>query len=437
MQVVLLITIQRRSDRMNLFERGDTTASLRATSDEIKKEIERLTNEVICSTDLDELEQYYVAKHQIEEIELFKENISKELTETKIKSYNHFYGGYRSYEPEYYLVDGYRVTFTIPFDGDKNLLDLRPSTFYMQSFPVDRVVAPTEDDYGKILYSMEFPKKELQGKENSNEFVQKRFEQEMKTYFSTIDAINQEVKRYNSGLANTIRQYLNQRLQKANDYLQMRERLELPLKLNENAPNTKPILLKKNKKKKEVTFPDKKAPEKEYEISNADYENIKNIILLACTSMEKSARTFTKLLEEELRDVILSNLNTHYQGTASGETFNKVGKTDIYIPFENKAAYIAECKVWHGNKKFLEAIDQLCGYTTWRDTKTSLIIFNKDNKDFGALLDGIDKSLRGLERCREMLRVGRNQWQGVFTKEADSKDTLTINVTVYDLYVKE
>ena len=330
----------------------------------------------------------------------------------------------------------YRVTFTIPFDGDKNLLDLRPSTFYMQSFPVDRVVAPTEDDYGKILYSMEFPKKELQGKENSNEFVQKRFEQEMKTYFSTIDAINQEVKRYNSGLANTIRQYLNQRLQKANDYLQMRERLELPLKLNENAPNTKPILLKKNKKKK-VTFPDKKAPEKEYEISNADYENIKNIILLACTSMEKSARTFTKLLEEELRDVILSNLNTHYQGTASGETFNKVGKTDIYIPFENKAAYIAECKVWHGNKKFLEAIDQLCGYTTWRDTKTSLIIFNKDNKDFGALLDGIDKSLRGLERCREMLRVGRNQWQGVFTKEADSKDTLTINVTVYDLYVKE
>ena len=139
---------------MNLFERGDTTASLRATSNEIKKEIERLTNEVICSTDLDELEEYYVAKHQIEEIELFKENISKELTETKIKSYNHFYGGYRSYEPEYYLVDGYRVTFTIPFDGDKNLLDLRPSTFYMQSFPVDRVVAPTEDDYGTILYSM-------------------------------------------------------------------------------------------------------------------------------------------------------------------------------------------------------------------------------------------------------------------------------------------
>ena len=122
-----------------------------------------------------------------------------------------------------------------------------------------------------------------------------------------------------------------------------------------------------------------------------------------------------------MRDVILSNLNTHYQGTASGETFNKVGKTDIYIPFENKAAYIAECKVWHGNKKFIEAIDQLCGYTTWRDTKTSLVIFNKDNKDFRALLDNINNSLRTSERCKEIIQIGHNQWQGIFTKEADSR----------------
>lgn len=423
---------------MNLFERGDLNASLRATTDEIKKEIDKLSNEVICSTDMDELEEYYVAKYQIEEIDLLKDNITKELSETKVKVYNHFYrGGYRDFEPEYYMIDGYRVIFTIPFDGDKNLLDLRPSSFYIQSFPVDRVIAPTENDYGKILYSLEFPKKELQQKENSNDFVEKKFNQEMITYFSTIDTINQEVRNYNATLPKTIEQYLNQRLQKANDYLQMRERLELPLKLNTNAPNTKPILLKKTKKKKDVVFPSKKAPEKEYEISNTDYENIKNIILLACISMEKSARTFTKLLEEELRDVILSNLNTHYQGTASGETFSKVGKTDIYIPFENKAAYIAECKVWHGNKKFLEAIDQLCGYTTWRDTKTSLVIFNKDNKDFGALLDSVNRTLRESERCKEIVQIGQNQWQGIFTKEVDSKDTLTINVTVYDLYVKE
>ncbi len=212
--------------------------------------------------------------------------------------------------------------------------------------------------------------------------------------------------------------------------------MELPLTINVYAPNTKPIVLKKIKKIKEISFPNKKELEKNYEISDTHYENIKSIISLACISMEKTARTFSKLMEEELRDIILSNLNTHYQGTASGETFNKVGKTDIYIPFENKAAYVAECKVWHGSKKFFEAIDQLCNYTTWRETKTSLIIFNKENKDFASLLDSIDQALKTSVRCKSIVRLEQNQWQGYFPKESDSKDILTVNIMVYDLYIK-
>lgn len=422
---------------MKLFEKGETTASFKILSEKIKQEIDKLTNGEICNTDLGDLEEYYVTKYQIEEIQIFKENITKELSETKIRKYNQFYSpGYSEFGSQYNMIDGYKVTFMIPFDGDKDLLDLRPSSYYMQSFPVDRVIAPTDDEYGKIIFSLEFEKSRLQKSENSNEIVQKGFQQEIDTYFKTIETINQEVRRYNNGLPNIVKKYLETRLQKANDYLQMRERLELPLKLNSNAPNTKPIVLKKVKKKKEISFPNKREPEKNYEISDAHYENIKSIIALACLSMEKTARTFSKLMEEELRDIILSNLNTHYQGTASGETFNKVGKTDIYIPFENKAAYIAECKVWHGSKKFAEAIDQLCSYTTWRETKTSLIIFNKENKDFGLLLDSIDQALKTSDRCNNIIRLEHNQWQGVFSKESDSKDTLTINIMIYDLYIK-
>lgn len=423
---------------MKLFEKGETTASFRALSDKIKQEIDKLTNEEICNTDLGDLEEYYVAKYQIEEIQIFKENITKELSETKIQKYNQFYSpGFSEFGSQYHMIDGYKITFTIPFDGDEDLLDLRPSSYYMQSFPVDRVISPTDDEYGKIIFSLEYTKSELQRSENSNEIVQKGFQQEIDTYFKTIETINQEVRSYNNGLSNIVKKYLEARLQKANDYLQMRERLELPLKLNINAPNTKPIVLKKVKKKKEISFPSKKEPEKNYEISDVHYENIKSIISLACVSMEKTARTFSKLLEEELRDIILSNLNTHYQGTASGETFNKVGKTDIYIPFENKAAYVAECKIWHGSKKFVEAVDQLCSYTTWRETKTSLIIFNKENKDFESLLDSIDQTLKASDRSKNIIRLEHNQWQGVFSKESDSKDTLTINVMAYDLYIKQ
>lgn len=423
---------------MKLFEKGETTASFRALSDKIKQEIAGLTNEEICNTDLGDLEEYYATKYQIEEIQIFNENITKELSETKIQKYNQFYSsGYSEFGPQYHMIDGYKVTFTIPFEGDEELLYLRPSSFYYENFQVDRVIAPTDEEYGKIIFSLEYAKSELQRSENTREIIQKNFQQEIDTYFKTIETINQEVRNYNNGLPHIIKKCLETRLQKANDYLQMRERLELPLKLNVNAPNTKPIVLKKTKKKKEITFPNKKEPEKNYEISDAHYENIKSIISLACVSMEKTARTFNKLLEEELRDIILSNLNTHYQGTASGETFNKVGKTDIYIPFENKAAYVAECKIWHGSKKFIEAIDQLCSYTTWRETKTSLIVFNKENKDFELLLDNINQVLQASDRCKNIIRLEYNQWQGIFSKEFDSKDTLTINVVVYDLYIKQ
>lgn len=415
---------------MYLFEKQRTTDFLRAISQRIVSNIEKLTDEEICNTDLDELEEYYVSENQIEEIEIFKDHIENDLSETKIKVDNPLYRNGSS-EWQYFSIDGFKVTFMIPFDGDENLLYLTPSKYYISNFPVDRVVSPTKSEYGKIVISLEFKKKELQEKENSKEFVETAFKKKMKIYFDTIDRINDEVRSYNFSLPVTVKECLTKRRQKAEDYLQMRECLELPLNLNANAPNTKPVLLKKAKKK--TAFPSQKKSVTEYAITNDDYENIKNIIVLACISMEKTACTFTKLSEEELRDVILSNLNTHYLGSASGETFNKTGKTDIYIPFGNKAAYIAECKIWHGSKRFLEAIRQLSGYTTWRDIKTSLIIFNKDNKNFNTILDAIDQSLNSI--CKDIIRQGQNQWQGTFSKEKGSDDMLTINITAYDLYI--
>lgn len=419
---------------MYLFEEGTTTESFCLTLKRIKEEIEGLSNEKICSTDLDELSYYYIKNNMVEKIELSKSNIKKELCETKIKQYNSFYRNRidRS-EPEYYLVDGYKVVFTIPFEGNEELLRLEPPTHFMKKFPVDRILPPTEEKCGEIVISLEFRTNELQDVPNSHEFVSIKFNEKMRPYYETINRINEEVKKYNDRLSIVIREWLDKRLQKANEYLQMRERLELPLELSRDAPNTKPILMKKIKKK--VSFPNQKKEETEYEISDADYENIKNVVGLACIAMEKTARTFAKLPEEDLRDIILANLNTHYQGTASGETFNKTGKTDIYIPFANKAAYIAECKVWHGNKKFLEAIDQLCGYTTWRDTKTSLIVFNKDNKNFEEVINKIDQALKQMERCKEIIRREHNEWQGKFTKEEGSEDSLVINIVVFDLYI--
>jgi hypothetical protein len=100
---------------------------------------------------------------------------------------------------------------------------------------------------------------------------------------------------------------------------------------------------------------------------------------------ERSPATFAGLGEEDLRQHLLVPLNGHYFGQGTGETFNNKDKSDILIRVDDRNIFVAECKIWSGEKKGTDAIDQLLGYLTWRDTKAALIIFSKA-KDFTAML---------------------------------------------------
>ena len=47
------------------------------------------------------------------------------------------------------------------------------------------------------------------------------------------------------------------------------------------------------------------------------------------------------------------------------------------LPYQDVNAFVGECKFWKGPKQFNEAINQLLGYTVWRDTKAALLLFIK------------------------------------------------------------
>ncbi len=71
-------------------------------------------------------------------------------------------------------------------------------------------------------------------------------------------------------------------------------------------------------------------------------------------------------------------LETRFQSTTvTGETFNHGGKTDILLKHtDGSNVFVAECKIWHGQQHFKDAISQLFDrYLTWRDTKAALLLF--------------------------------------------------------------
>ena len=77
--------------------------------------------------------------------------------------------------------------------------------------------------------------------------------------------------------------------------------------------------------------------------------------------------------------------------STTGETFNKAGKTDILIRYDNKNLFVAECKFWKGEKVHHKTIDQLLSYLTWRDSKAAIVYF-VPTKEMAAPLAAIEAS---------------------------------------------
>ena len=130
-----------------------------------------------------------------------------------------------------------------------------------------------------------------------------------------------------------------------------------------------------------------KNPQKE-----SDYSKILNIIYNGYTAIEKLPPDERTSGEVPLRNQIVSTLQTHgYHATA--ESLNRSGKTDICIKGNNNAnVFIAECKIWHGERQLHNAIDQLFSYLTWRDKQTALIIF-VENDNFTKILESAYTSI--------------------------------------------
>lgn len=395
----------------------------------MKSEVDQMSDGEIVSCNFEEWAGYLAGKYYIVPISVFETNIEKALAETKVKRANPFRG--HPFEKDFFEIDGVRVTFKIPFDGEPDLFDIQPSSRILSHFATQSFVAPQGEECGSFTLDFEYTKQELQDKgEAMAEYVQKQFDNEFRSYKTMIGYVNAEVTSFNNGLVTSAMRLLEERKKKADSFSAISNALQIPLTTSKNAPNTKPIQLKRIVRQPSVK-PTVKPETPEPYISDSDYENINNIISMCGTTMEKTARTYFANTEEELRDHLLAALNTHYEAV-TGETFRKIGKTDIHIEFENKAAFIGECKIWHGERLFQGAIQQVINYSTWRDLKVSVIIFNKENQSFPAVLSKI-KSWADANTTA-YTQPQTNIWKCKYHRQ-DMNVDIQLTILAFDLYV--
>lgn len=418
-----------RSYAKEFFNGKDARNYFETFNGKMKADVEQLSDAEIVSCDFQEWADYLASKYSIIPISIFETNIERTLSEAKVKKANPFRG--HPYESDFFEVDGVRITFKIPFDGEPDLFEIQPSSRILLRFATQNFTDSYDDKCGSFTLDFEYTKQELQDKgERMLEYVQSQFENKFSNYKKMIDYVNAEVTSYNDGLITYAMRLLEERKKKADSFSAISKALQIPLTASKNAPNTKPIQLKRIVRKPSVK-PTVIPVTPEPYISDSDYENINNIISMCGTTMEKTARTYFANTEEELRDHLLAALNTHYDA-ATGETFRKIGKTDIHIEFDNKAAFIGECKIWRGECLFQEAIQQVINYSTWRDLKVSVIVFNKKNQSFPAILSKIQKWIDINTTAHTQSQA--NIWKCKYHRQ-DMNVDIQLTILAFDLYV--
>ena len=176
-------------------------------------------------------------------------------------------------------------------------------------------------------------------------------------------------------------------------------------------------------------------PEPELEMQ--EYESILEIITNMVSVIERSPQSFKNMKEEDLRQHFLVQLNGQYAGQATAETFNVGGKTDILLRVNDKNIFIAECKFWRGAKSFVETIDQLLGYVQWKDSKTAILLFNR-NKNLSDVLKQIPELVKKHPNFkREIQYSSETGFRFVMHHKDDRNREIHLTVLAFEVPIKD
>jgi len=411
-----------------LFHKGDLSGGLRNQIAQIPKKVDAIPKDQFLASSEEDILENIIAQVEINPLVIYEDRMEMESRETKSDvsgSKERVFFGDKG--PIY--VDAVEATISMPFTGDPVLWDLRPD-HWTSGCPHANICQPKNDGIGFLIFVF------TQFKDEPTNEIKSRLDEELERIRTYLKLQKQQVDSFNASLPGYIQGAIKSRKEKLKTFDGIIEMLGIPLKRREDAPLIEPILIKR-KLIRPLPPPPKSGFKPEPGITVQDYEHILSVIRHEGRTFETTPKTYEVHGEEELRNIMLAHLNGHYQGTVTGETFRRSGKTDIRIEDQNRAAFVAECKIWKGEGELSDAINQLLGYLTWRDCKTALILFNKRVAKFNDLLVKIPGAISVHQKFKRVLTEGVDgEWRFEFFSAEDEYRQIIIHVFIFNLYIE-
>jgi hypothetical protein len=382
------------------------------TQRNIEADIKQMSDESVLSYPVDELVQEIAQANKIDVPILDKARVDRTFTEATVPEYQVPNSNFDIQAG----VPGRIHTLHIPYTGQEHMF------YYMPPVPGRNQVAGDTSNSEVAIHTA--------GAWHNADSINKKFEKDLETLEDSLKRLRENAERFNSALPSFIRPRLDNRRRMAEQTKQTTEGIKFPLRQVANAPQTYKLPERPRHIKPQ---PVQRAAEKSFVLSEEDYQDILRICESMSLVMERSPTIFESAEEEHIRVHYLVQLNGQYNGAATGETFNNIGKTDILVRHENKNVFVAECKFWGGYKGLIETADQLLGYTTWRDTKTALIIFSR-NQDFTNVVSEAQRAMKDHPQYKSgPKKEGETRFRYVFTYPNDKQRDIIVTLMLFDM----
>ncbi len=404
------------SNKKLLFSGQDLSQILRATAKGMLDEVGSLEANRLLNTATEDLRDYLIEKFKVTPITLLLEQWSVDSHEVKVDvRYDQARWIEDTSRPV--LIAGERVEVRVPFDGEGDLFYARPSTWSSTS-----PYAAIENN--ELVLRYESPADQPRAVRPLIDREIAEIEQYLGWQRPMIDA-------HNASLPSKAEEAISQRRARLLAQSQRVEALGIPIRLRADAPKTYAIPTTRRKAAPMLPAATTSQFKPEPVWVMDQYEQALKIMQDMALVMERSPEAFKSMNEEALRQHFLVQLNGQFEGKATGETFNMSGKTDILLREGDRNVFIAECKFWKGPKSFSQAITQLMGYSTWRDGKMVVLVFNRGT-DTSTVRAGIDVTAKAHGNFKRTVNWPHESgFRYIFHSNGDPNREITLTVLVF------
>jgi len=401
-----------------LFTGPDWHSVDRHQRQQMAAEIEKIDPDRLLNSSVGDLAAYFAEKYKIDVPVLDEDNLVVDQQEKQI-DVSRDQNRYITDRSRPFFITGSEIEVEIPFSGEAEAFKIQPNPYTSN---------PPRAAVRGALLTFAISGTNLDPAQMKGEI--ERTVWDVQSYLTNLRA---NVAGLNSQLLDEARRAIEGRRTKLLANRNTVASLGFKMKERQDAPKTF-VPPEVRRKLTPVMPPASMAPYKpEPALALADYEHILSVMQGMTQVMELSPSAFHDVDEEALRSHFLVQLNGHYQGQATGETFNYEGKTDILIRSEGRNIFIAECKFWSGPKKLVETIDQLLGYSSWRDTKTAVVVFNR-NRDFSKVVAAIPEAVRAHPQYKKDLPGSTETvFRYLFANRDDKNRELHLAVMAFDV----